>query len=146
MVQREATDIERLKEQAGEFFTKTRSVKCPAFPNEVISFNGKGLLHLFYSGSRSERSESEVSARIKLLGRAVKLLQLMPIPQEESQRTDQNGKVFKYWAFEGVVDEFRLKVIVRQKGHGKKHFWSVVPAWRKTRFGRQNSRSDLSRL
>ena len=31
-----------------------------------------------------------------------------------------------------IFDE--TKVIVRQVGHGQKHFWSVIPAWRKDRY------------
>ena len=39
----------------------------------------------------------------------------------------------------------RIKVIVRQVGNGAKHFWSVIPGWRKIRGAVSNARGDLSR-
>ena len=49
------------------------------------------------------------------------------------------------WALEAVIDERRIKVIVRQKGDGKKCFWSVIPAWRKFDGRTVNAKSDLSK-
>lgn len=68
----------------------------------------------------------------------------MPIPQEESKYVFEN-KQYKFWAFEGVIEGKRIKTIVRQVGHGHKHFWSVIPAWRKTKFGRLNAKGNLSK-
>lgn len=135
---------DNLKQQARIFFRKTKSVSCPAFPNEKIVFNSKGLSHLFYKGSHkvSSRPDKETQIRVSLLPRAVKVLKLMPLAQEENTFTTEGRKV-KYWAFEAVVDGRRIKVIVRQIGNGKKHFWSVIPAWRKIRGAAINSRSDL---
>jgi len=93
---------------------------------------------------KSARTKHEARVRVKLLSRAVKLLQLMPLPQEESTYLFER-KRYRFWAFEGVVDNKRIKVIVRQAGNGSKHFWSVIPAWRKTRFGPRNAKSSLAR-
>jgi len=117
-----------LKKQAKDFFRKVKSVNCPTFPKEKIYFNSKGLSHLFYKGSR-----------------AVKVLTLMPLAQEESCFRVP-GKQIRYWAFEAVVDDRRIKVIVRQIGRGKKHFWSVIPAWRRIRGCVVNARGNLSKL
>ena len=76
----------------------------------------------------------------------MKVLKLMPLAQEESVFVAKDGKQVKYWDFEAVVDDRRIKVIVRQIGNGKKHFWSVIPAWRKIRGIRVNAQYDLSRL
>ena len=57
----------------------------------------------------------------------------MPFIQEETNLVNYEGKICYYWAFEAVVDKRRIKVIVRQVGKGKKHFWSVIPAWRRIR-------------
>lgn len=141
-------DNKNFKKQAKDFFKKTKSVKCPAFPGEEIIFNSKGLSHLFYKGSRkiASRPSREAETRVWLLSRAVKVLKLMPLAQEENMFVTKNGKRIRYWDFEAVVDDRRIKVIVRQIGNGKKHFWSVIPAWRKERGKRVNSRSDLSKL
>lgn len=139
-------DHQNLKKLAKAFFKRNPSISCPAFPNEAIVFNSKGLSHLFYKGaekiSRRELQESEV--RINLLPRALEVLQRMPLPQEESELVDTRGKHYRYWAFEAVVDNRRVKVIVRQVGDGKKHFWSVIPAWRKNRGGVLNARGNLA--
>ncbi len=68
----------------------------------------------------------------------------MPLAQEENTLTNRDGKVCKYWAFEAVVDERRLKVIIRQVGNGKKHFWSVIPAWRRIRGKVINAKGKLN--
>lgn len=138
------TKSEQLKKKAKEFFKANKIVKCPAFPNEKIFFNAKGLQHLFYKGPRSKRDLRRIAKNIELLPRAVKLLELMPIPQEEDTYTTHEKK-YNFWAFEGVVDKRRIKVIVRQVGTGKKHFYSVIPAWRKKRFGVLNSKTRLWR-
>jgi len=46
---------------------------------------------------------------------------------------------YQFWTFEAVIDNRRIKVIIRQVGNGKKHFWSVIPTWRKDRFGVLNA-------
>lgn len=137
-----------LKSQARELFRNTKLVHCPAFPKEEIAFNSKGLSHLFYKGSQknASRPSKEAEVRISLLPRAIKALKLMPLAQEESVFVTKDGKHVKYWDFEAVVDNRRIKVIVRQIGNGKKHFWSVIPAWRKIRGVRVNAQYDLSRL
>lgn len=132
-----------LKEQAKLFFITHREVYCPAFPNEVVKFNGKGLNHLFYKSARRKRSLKEIVIRTKMLPRAFELLEKSIVPQEEDQYVGKNDKVFRFWGFHGVIGNKLIKVIVRQVGNGDKHFWSAIPWWRKTRFGNKNSRSDL---
>lgn len=135
----------KLKDQIKEIFDKTKEVECPAFPKEKVKFNSKGINHLIYKSSRSMREVKRIRANIRLLPRAIKLLKIMPIAQEEA-KYELGGKTFRYWAFEGVVDDRRIKVIVRQKGDGNKHFFSVIPCWRKDRFGEvKNSKGDLKK-
>jgi len=63
----------------------------------------------------------------------------MPYWQEESHYV-KDKITYKFWCFEAVVENRRIKVIVRQVGNGKKHFWSVIPAWRKDRYGILNAK------
>lgn len=135
---------EELKKEAEKFFTDHQFVHCPAFPNEKVYFNSKGLNHLFYKGDNRARTHEEVIVRVRLLDRAVKLLKIMPLSQEEDF-IYRDGKKIIFWAFEGVIEDKRVKVIVRQRGTGNKLFWGVIPAWRKSKFGeRRNSRNNLS--
>ncbi|MCX6727055.1 MAG: hypothetical protein NTY75_04615 [Candidatus Shapirobacteria bacterium] len=131
------------KDQIKKIFDETKEVDCPAFPGEKIHFNSKGINHLIYKGARSMREVSRIKTNIRLLPGAIKLLKIMPIAQEESSYM-VGETTMKYWAFEGVINKRRIKVVIRQKGDGNKHFFSVIPAWRKDRFGQvKNSRGDL---
>ena len=140
------TTRQELKQHAAAFFKKHRSVLCPAFPKEKIAFNSKGLSHVFYKGAGkiSARSVQESEVRVNLLPHAFKILKRMPLPQEESSMVDNAGRLCRYWAFEAVVDDRRVKVIVRQIGNGNKHFWSVIPAWRKIRGQVVNAKRNLA--
>ena len=133
-----------LKKQAKEIFTNEKVINCPAFKGEGIALNAKGLSHLFYKGSGKNRTRvsSQIEVRIKLLPRAIRLLKIMPVYQEQAEYAFR-GKQYKFWAFEGVIDGRRIKTIVRQRGNGKKHFWSVIPAWRKSGRIIRNVKSDL---
>ena len=135
-----------LKIQAKNFFKQNKFVKSPAFPKEKVVFNSKGLNHLFYEGGvkKPSRPLKEAQARVKLLPSALKVLQRMPFTQEESTLVNKEGKVCIYWAFEAVVYQRRIKIIVRQIGKGQKHFWSVIPAWRKVRGKIENSKGKLN--
>ena len=129
-----------LKKIAAEKYFKIKKVKCPAFPKETIVFNAKGFNHIFYKGSRSDRDFKDIQTRVRLLDRAIILLKKSWVVQEENgYKTNYKGKIkeFNFWAFEGVIEERRVKVVVRQIGQGKKHFWSVIPAWRSVRFGKK---------
>jgi len=128
------------RENAKHEYFKIKMVTCPAFKKELINFNAKGFNHLFYKGDRSDRDFKDIKTRTRLLSRAVKVLKFATFFQEESSywgNYRSKEKEFKFWAFEAVVEERRIKVIVRQVGKGNKHFWSVIPAWRPARTGKK---------
>ena len=127
------------KQQIKTIFDQTKHVKCPAFHNERIICNAKGINHLIYKGNRSRRPKDRIETNIRLLPRAIQLLQKSTFWQEESTH-NHDTVTSHFWAFEAVVDDRRIKVIVRQVGNGEKNFWSVIPAWRKDRFGILNAK------
>lgn len=131
--------MKTFKDQIKKIFDQTKEINCPAFPDEKVIFNAKGINHLIYKGNRSRREKSRILTNIRLLPSAIKVLKSMVYPQEETYYL-RNGITYKFWTFEAVVDNRRIKVIVRQVGRGKKHFWSVIPAWRKDRFGVLNAK------
>lgn len=134
-----------LKEEAAKFFSVHKSVACPAFPKEKIIFNSKGLGHLFYKGSRKARKPKQSKVRIGLLPSALVVLKKLSLFQEERILSDKKGQTIHYWALEGVVEEKRIKVIVRQVDKGKKHFWSVIPSWKNIDGKRVNVKSKFWR-
>mgnify|MGYP001611828178 FL=1 len=138
-----STEHDHLKEAAKLFFEKAGTVECPAFPKEEIIFNSKGCEHLFYKGSRKARKPKQSKMRISLLPSALIILKKLSLFQEERILSDNKGRTIHYWAFEGVVEERRIKVIVRQVGKGKKHFWSVIPSWKNFDGKRVNIKSKF---
>ena len=121
-------------------YRKIKAVNCPAFDQERIAFNSKGFNHLFYKGNRSERDFKDIQTRVRLLERAVILLKKTTVYQEENLykiKDKGRSKTIYFWAFEGVINDRRIKAVVRQIGRGKKHFWSVIPAWRPARPGKK---------
>jgi len=130
--------MKKYKNQLKIIFDETKEVNCPAFSKEKIIFNAKGINHLIYKGSRSRREISRIETNIRLLPGAIKVLKVMPLAQEEMFYVRENIK-YQFWTFEAVIDNRRIKVIIRQVGNGKKHFWSVIPTWRKDRFGVLNA-------
>ena len=132
--------MKKFIDQIKIIFKRAKEISCPAFNNEKIYFNAKGINHLIYKGNRSRRDTNRIHTNIRLLPRAIKLLSRSTFWQEESCYIADNTSC-KFWALEAVVDDRRIKVIVRQLGNGKKHFWSVIPAWRKDRFGIINAKS-----
>lgn len=136
--------ILELKRKAKAIFAKNKEISCPTFPKEKITFNSKGLEHLFYKGSRKARKPKQSKIRIDLLPSALVLLKKLPVFQEE-RILSHKGQTIHYWAFEGVIEERRIKVIVRQVGKGKKHFWSVIPSWKNINSKRVNIKSRFWR-
>lgn len=138
-------ETNELKSKAKEFFKKHKSVRCPAFPKEKVYFNSKGMSHLFYKGAGKvfSRPVPESNVRINLLSRALRVITKMSLFQEESIFIDKRGRECRYFSFEAVVDNRRVKVIIRQVGNGQKHFWSVIPAWRRVRGQIVNCRGSL---
>lgn len=112
-----------------EKYKKIGAVFCPYFRLE-IGFNGKGLNHVFFQGSRSERDFEDMQTRMRLMDRAVKLLKI--VTTHSGYICDNKGsKPIHYWEFIAVIDNRRIKVVVRQQGDGgAKHFWSVIPKWK----------------
>ncbi|MCX6783694.1 MAG: hypothetical protein NT141_01290 [candidate division WWE3 bacterium] len=137
-------ESDETKKNAKAFFKKHKSVKCPAFPKEKVYFNSRSLNHLFYEGAMSARPSKETETRVSLLPRAFLVLKRSSFWQEE-RIVDHKGEIMHYWSLEAVVEERRIKVIVRQKGGGRKFFWSVIPSWRKIDGRVVNARSDLSK-
>jgi hypothetical protein len=130
------------KIQIKKIFDQNKEITCPVFPNEKIILNAKGINHLIYKGNRSRRETERILTNIRLLPSAIKVLKFMAFAQEESFYIKDNI-TYRFWTFEAVVEERRIKVIVRQIGKGKKHFWSVIPAWRKDRYGILNAKRRL---
>lgn len=151
--------FEKFKEIIRQEYDVIKEIHCPYF-NETVKFSSDGFQHLLYKGSSKikQRGQSEQYMRLKLLKLAPKLLRLTKTVQEfhkgnqfvvvkKNKRREMVMKEVKYWGFIAIIDDRKIKVVVKQIGDGFKRFWSIIPNWttRKSRemFSRVQYSGDL---
>lgn len=133
-------DFVEVEKKAEEFYTSIPEVYCPYF-SEKIAFNSAGFKHLKFKSDQVARSRSEQYARLKLLTLAPQVLSLSRTVQGISHtkhferirmhsRTDTILKPVSYYEFIAVLENVRVKVVVKQIDSGQKFFWSIIPFWK----------------
>ncbi len=139
------SNYDKIREDAHNFYQTIGAIHCPALNNELVRFTAEGFNHLIFKGRRRERSKNDQITKFKLLTKAKTVLELTTTYQEydESYTTTRKKRfkktvdetaTVKYWGFVAIIQNFRVKIIVRQIGNGQKQFWSVIPAWRTDRY------------
>lgn len=130
---------EKLKENARNDYNKLPEIICPALKLQV-SFNGQGFNHIIFKNHRNERDKISQIMRFKLMKKAYYLIGVTTTIQEyESinkiftvkkykEKKIVNKEVF-YYGFIAIIDDRKIKVILRKIGNGNLHFWSVIPSW-----------------
>ena len=132
-----------MKKEAIEEYNKIDQVFCPYLGEDVV-FNNKGLRHLRFKSWNRSRSVADQYMRFKLLKFAVKVLKDSYTLQEFSEsknlervqinsRWEQRAVAVKYYGFVAIIDEVRIKVIVKEVKSGNKFFWSLIPCWKQDR-------------
>lgn len=133
--------FEQLKEQVKQLYSALGEVRCPYF-NENVHFSAEGFYHMLFKGASKPKKRDPKSQRmrLKLFRLAPKLLGLTKTVQEYheekqfvqvklNKRKEQILKEVYYWGFVAIIDERRIKVVVKQIGNGNKKFWSIIPNW-----------------
>ena len=132
-------DFLKVKSEAEEFYKTIGDIYCPYF-KEKIAFNTKGLKHLKFKSNRQARPGKDQYSRLKLICLAPEVLKrshtlqgIWQIRRFEFQKTnsrwEQVMKDVMYYEFIAVIDNVRVKVIIKEVSGGEKHFWSVIPFW-----------------
>jgi len=135
----DAPDYNRTREKAFNYYKGIGVVFSPALKGKV-HFDSQGFNHLIYKRKNKERNKREQVFKFKLINKARQIIEIATTFQEydegllEMQRKKYKKRVLetivvKYWGLVAVIDDYRIKVIIRQMGNGEKHFWSVIPAW-----------------
>ena len=133
-------DFEKVSMDAEEFYVTIDEVHCLYF-GEKIAFNAAGFKHLKFKSDKTARPRSEQYARLKLLALAPQVLLLSKTVQgiwktkhferiRIHSRTDTILKSVSYYEFIAVLENVRVKVIVKQIDEGERFFWSVIPYWK----------------
>jgi len=131
--------IKTLRKEAKEEYIKVGEVHCPYF-NEKIHFTSEGFNHLRYRKGRKERHLSVQEMRYKLLKYAKQVIEKSNTLQEHEKRNlfveerkhkkrIKNIKKVEFFGFIAIIDNWKVKVIIRQVENHPKHFWSVIPNW-----------------
>ncbi|MCX6764358.1 MAG: hypothetical protein NTU58_01485 [Candidatus Nealsonbacteria bacterium] len=132
-------DFQKIKSEAEEFYGTINDIYCP-YLKEKIAFNVKGLKHLKFISDRQARPRKDQYSRLKLIRFAPEVLKLSHtlqgiwrIKRFESQKTNSRWEqVLKdviYYEFIAVIENIRIKVIIKEVLGGEKHFWSIIPFW-----------------
>lgn len=133
------SNYDKLREDAQHLYTTFEQVICPAL-DVPISFSSHGFNHVVYRKGRNERDRSSQIMRFKLLARAYELVSRTITFQEyeetlkefvikKNKQKQRVSKTVRYWGLIAILNNRKIKVIIRKVGNGTAHFWSVIPAW-----------------
>jgi hypothetical protein len=141
-IPRAPKEYDKARREAEDFYKAVGNVRCPALGGEGVHFTSEGFNHLVYKAGKSVPRNPLVQVmRFELLPKAKLLLETTTTIQEYEEeyrympvnrhgRYQQENMLVRAWGFVAIVNRFRLKVVVQQIGNGKKHFYSVIPAWK----------------
>lgn len=129
----------RLKDQAYKNYKKIKPVKC-SYLNMNVVFNSDGFRHIIYRSRGKKRHMNTQLLRFQLIDKAVRLIGTSNTLQEyESIKTEvitedhhidvTKIKEIEYFGFIGIVEGWKIKVIIKKEGNGNPIFWSVIPNW-----------------
>lgn len=133
-------EFERIRDESEKLYQTLGPVYCP-YLSEKIAFNAKGLRHLKFKSDQQARSHKDQYPRLKLLCLAPEVLRKSHTVQGiwktrrfEMQNTNNQWKnTMKdvlFYEFIAVLNNVRVKVIVKEVLGGGKYFWSIIPYWR----------------
>jgi hypothetical protein len=129
-----------IKQQALRRYSSFEPTPCRAFDGERVFFTAEGFNHLVYPSPKKERDRRAQILRFDMLERAKLLIGLTTTYQEYDEeiayrKVNRKGAyveralVERMWGFVAIIRGFRIKVVIVQRGNGKKEFLSVAPAW-----------------
>ncbi len=132
-------DFEEVKVMAETFYKSIGEVRCPYF-SERVAFNAKGWRHLAFKSDRQARTQKDQYSRMKLLRLAPEIIKkshtLQGIwrtrkfeIQKINSRWEHHLREVILYEFIAVLENVRVKVIVKEIEGGEKHFWSIIPYW-----------------
>lgn len=132
--------FKQIKKEAIEFYNSHEKVKCPYFSNQVY-LNSKGMQHLKFKAWNKTRSIKDQYMRFKLIKYVPEIIQKSHTLQEYCERKimeriqinsrwEERAVKVSYYGFVAIIDEIRIKIIVKETKGGEKYFWSIIPCWK----------------
>ena len=128
------------KQKTEELYKSLGEVYC-LYLKEKISFNSRGLEHLKFKRKNIARPIHDQFIRFKLFNFAPQILNLSHTLQglahrmnfewiPVNSRTENTLKPVIYYEFISILEEKRMRVVIKQIDAGQKFFWSIIPFWK----------------
>lgn len=135
-----AENFKAVKIRAENFYKTFQEVYCPYFKGK-IKFNSKGLEHIEFKSWRRPRHLDDQYFRFKFLKLAPQVIRFSHTLQgvcskQIFERQHINSRWEKrlvsvyYYEFIAILDQIRVRVIIKQIQGGEKYFWSIIPFWK----------------
>lgn len=132
-------DYKELLYKAKVLYTSFDTVLCPTLSCGIV-FNSSGFNHILFQRGQKPRSKTSQILRFSLLEKAYKLVGLTTTFQEYDSLNKEvivkkyKDKIFKektivFWGLVAILDNQKIRVVLRKVGNGNIHFWSVMPYW-----------------
>lgn len=131
--------FERVKRKGEELYKSLSEIHCSYF-NDKVHFNAKGLEHLKFKRQGHARPRQDQYMRFKLLHLAPLILRNSKTLQgrwetKSFEKERLHGKTIfilkdvEYCEFVAIIENVRVKVIVKRIENGQRFFWSIIPCW-----------------
>lgn len=135
-----AKKFEVVKTKAENYYKTIGVVFCP-YLKQNVGFNAKGLDHIKLKEWNKTRLTADQYMRLKLITLAPIVIKnshtLQEINKKKSlERQNINSRWEKrmidvyYYGFVAIINEARIKIIVKEVVGGQPYFWSIVPFWK----------------
>lgn len=129
-----------VRSKAEEEYNKIGTIKCP-YLNDLVHFNTIGFEHLLFKEWNKTRTRIEQYTRLRLLKLAPQIIakshtlqdydeRKLFVRQKINSRWEQRMKLVKYYGFVAIVNNARIKIIIKEIEGGAKIFYSLYPSWR----------------
>ena len=135
--------FQRVKQEAENYYKTVNAVFCPYLKSK-INFNAKGLDHIKMKSWNKSRLVSDQYLRLKFLKLVQEVLKNFGTLQEfretkNFERIKDTGrwqsimKPVVYYGFVAILNNVKIKIIVKRVEGGQPYFWSVIPFWKTQR-------------
>ena len=135
------SNYKEIRNNARTYYKSIYNIFCPALKNTIL-FQSAGFKHIIYKSHGNIRDKPSQVMRFQLLRHVTYLVKITTTIQEYEETIQRfhyyKKKVGKkvlfqkqvyYWGIIAIINNNKIKVILRKVGNGNIHFWSVIPAW-----------------
>ncbi len=132
----------KIKEEAEILYKSLGSVYCPYLSEEVI-FISKNFEHLLFKNKHTARTSKEQYMRCILfkyapliIGKS-NLVQGIRKAKEIIEEGESSSKILmsvNFYEFIAVIDNKRIRVVIKRVGNRSGEFLSIIPYWSKDRY------------